>query len=88
MYGTSHKQPNLNNKYGTKGYQSVIMIKMNRHNATDKEKAYFWKTYESIVVKDEIQKLRNNKATDIKKCMMEGEILKIYNYIHITNRFI
>ena len=75
MYGTSHEQPNLHNKYGTKGYQSVIMKKMNLHNQTDKEKAYFWKTYEGIV-KDEIQKLRNNKATDIKKCMMEGTILK------------
>ena len=61
---------------------------MNRHTAPDKEKAYFWKTYESIVVKDEIQKLRNNKATDIKKCMTEGEILKICYDVHIANRFI
>ena len=72
MYGTSHEQPNLNNKYGTKGYQSVIMTKMNLHDIPDREKAYFWKTYEGTV-KDEIQKLRNNKATDIKKCMIEGK---------------
>ena len=74
MYGTSHEQPNLNNKHGTRGYQSVIMRKMNLQNESDTEKAYWWKTYEGIV-KDEIQKLRNNRATDIKRCMVEGKSL-------------
>ena len=76
MYGTSHEQPNLNNKYGTRGYQSVIMKKMNLQNGSDIEKAYWWKTYEGVV-KDEIQKLRNNRATDIKRCMVEGKALNI-----------
>ena len=74
-YGISHEWPNLNTRFGKQGYQMMVMKKMNLDKNSDMEKALWWKTYEGVV-KDEIQKLRSNKATDIKRCMIEGELLK------------
>ena len=71
-YGISHEQPNLNTRFGKHGYQMMVMKKMNLERHCDKDKALWWKTYEGVV-KDEIQKMRSNKATDIKRCMIEGE---------------
>ena len=53
------------------------MKKMNLDRNSDKDKALWWKTYEGVV-KDEIQKMGSKKGTDIKRCMIEGELLLIF----------
>ena len=69
-YGILHEWPS----FGKQGYQMMVMMKMSLNKTSDKEKALWWKTYEGVV-KDEIKKLRSNKATDIKRCMIEGKLL-------------